>query len=120
MEGWKGSLLNQARKEVMIKSIVLAIPSYVMAIFSLPKTFCAKLTASVARFWWAKNGKSRGIHWKNVNILCSPKDKGGLGFREFSKMNLAYLAKQAWRITQDQNSYWASTLKGIYFPNSNF
>lgn len=35
-------------------------------------------------------------------------------------MNLAHLTKQAWRIIHNPNSYWASTLKGIYFPNSNF
>lgn len=120
MEGWNGSLLNQAGKEVLIKSVVQAIPSYVMSILALPKTFCADLSATVARFWWARNGRNRGIHWKNINILCSPKDVGGLGFKEFSKMSKALLAKQAWRLIQEPNSYWAENLKSIYLPNSIF
>lgn len=105
MEGWKGSLLNQVGKEVMIKAVVQAIPSYVMSILALSKTFSADLTTTVARFWWARNGRTRGIYWKNINILCSPKDQGGLGFKEFGKLNNALLAKQAWRLVQDPNSY---------------
>lgn len=120
LEGWKGSLLNQAEKKVMIKAVVQVIPSYVMCTLTLPKTLCFDRITSVVRFWWAKTGKHRGIYWKNVNILCSPKEVGGLGFREFNKMNTAQLAKQAWRIIQDPQSYWASTLKSIYFPNSEF
>ncbi|KAJ1417493.1 hypothetical protein SESBI_16548 [Sesbania bispinosa] len=35
--GWKESLLNQAGKEVLMKSVVQAIPSYAMAILRFPK-----------------------------------------------------------------------------------
>lgn len=52
--------------------------------------------------------------------MCGSKCLGGLGFKEFQKMNTALLSKQAWRWIQDPNSYWAQTLKGIYFPNSDF
>lgn len=34
------------------------------------------------------------------------------------EMNTALLAKQAWRIIQEPQSIWSSTLKGVYFPNS--
>lgn len=50
LEGWKRNLLNSAGKEVLIKAVVQAIPSYTMAILQLPKTFCASLTSAVARF----------------------------------------------------------------------
>lgn len=39
LQGWKKVTLNQAGKEILIKSVVQAIPSYAMACFALPKSF---------------------------------------------------------------------------------
>lgn len=62
VEGWKEKLRNQAGKEVLIKAVLQAIPSYAMSIIRFPKTFCKKLCSHIANFWWNTNGKSRGIH----------------------------------------------------------
>lgn len=43
-----------------------------------------------------------------------------MGFKDFYTMNTALLAKQAWRLINEPSSYWAATLKVIYFPNSDF
>lgn len=45
LQGWKKVTLNQAGKEILIKSVVQAIPSYAMACFALPKKFCDKLNS---------------------------------------------------------------------------
>lgn len=108
------------RVNVPIKAVVQAILSYIMSILSLPKTLCTSLTCAVAKFWWKSVGKPRGIHWRKFNALCSPNKLGVLGFKDFSNLNTALLTKQVWRLMEDPNSYWASTLKAIYFPNSNF
>lgn len=120
MNGWKGNLPNPAGKEVLIKAVLQAIPTYKLAILKLPKTFCHKLSAEVARFWWSSSRHAREIHWRKRDILCSSKSVGGLGFKDFDDLNLALLAKQAWRFIQEPHSYWASTLKGVYFPNRTF
>lgn len=39
LEGWKDNFLSQAGKEVLIKSVIQVIPSYVMEILRLPKNF---------------------------------------------------------------------------------
>lgn len=64
--------------------------------------------------------KSTGIHWRIFEVLCTPKSLGGLGFKKFQTMNTALLTKQVWRLIQDPSSYWAATLKGIYFPKTDF
>lgn len=48
LQGWKQKQLNQASKEVMIKHVVQAIPSYAMNCFALPKKFCDKLNTYVS------------------------------------------------------------------------
>lgn len=64
IEGWKGNLLNQAGKEVLIKVVLQAIPSYAMSIVKFPKRFCNSICTKIAQFWWKQPKKLRGIHWK--------------------------------------------------------
>ncbi|KAJ1438059.1 Reverse transcriptase zinc-binding domain [Sesbania bispinosa] len=91
-----------------------------MAVFKFPKGLCSKLNSLVARFWWQGSKGDAGIHWRSWQVLTRSKKDGGLGFKEFSTMNLAHLAKQAWRIMQNPDALCAKVLKGIYFPNQSF
>lgn len=91
-----------------------------MAILKLLETFCQQIAAEVVRFWWSNGNKARGIHWRRKEVICTPKAQGGLGFKDFTEMNLALLAKQAWRLIQEPQAYWASMLKGLYFPHGYF
>ena len=44
VSGWKEKILTPARKEVLIKSVAQAVPSYTMSCFLLPKNLCDELT----------------------------------------------------------------------------
>ncbi|KAJ1377536.1 Ribonuclease H-like superfamily [Sesbania bispinosa] len=69
----------------------------------------------------AKEAKSDvGVHWRAWSVLTKSKKDGGLGFKEFSSLNLAHLAKQAWRIINNPEALWVRILKSIYFPNNTF
>lgn len=79
IEGWKECLLNQARKEVLVKSVIQAIPTYAMSMIRFPKNFCRELCGRVVRFWWCGYGKFKGIYWKKWDILAQSKKEGGYG-----------------------------------------
>lgn len=95
LSGWKGKLLTQAGKGILIKAIIQAIPSYVMSILRLSKKFCKKISSSVANLWWSSKVGSRGIHWKDWRYICQPKKDGGMGFKDFNHMNFSLLIKLA-------------------------
>lgn len=120
MEGWKEQFLPQAGNEVLIKSVIQAIPSYIMAIVRLPKKFCQSLRSAVANYWWSSKVRNRGMHWKIRDTMCGSKNKGGLGFKEFASQNSTLLSKQAWRFLQNPNDYWALMLRGIYYERDCF
>ncbi len=52
LQGWKCQLLNNAGKEVLLKAVVTAIPTYTMSLFLLPKTWCRERNSLMANFWW--------------------------------------------------------------------
>lgn len=72
-------------------------------------------------FWWGYvGGSGKGIIWKNWQYLCSPKKYGSLGFRRIRDVNLAMLAKQAWRFLLQPNTLVAQVFNARYYPNSSF
>lgn len=60
---WKGKLLSQDGREVLIKAIALAIHMFTMSCFKIPKTFCSELESLMVKFWWGQKESDNKIHW---------------------------------------------------------
>ena len=65
LQGWKEKLLSQAGKEVLIKLVIQAIPTYAMSCFKLPKGLIHELETMIRKLWWGYGNKGRKIHWVN-------------------------------------------------------
>ena len=52
LQGWKEKLLSQANKEVLLKVVVQAIPSFTMSCFRLPMGLCHDIEMLIRKFWW--------------------------------------------------------------------
>ena len=56
LQGWEGKLLSQARREVLIKTVIQAIPTYAMGYFKLPIGLCNEIEVLIRKFWWGQCG----------------------------------------------------------------
>ncbi|XP_010451584.1 PREDICTED: uncharacterized protein LOC104733725 [Camelina sativa] len=117
VNGWSAKLLSKGGKEVMIKSVALALPTHVMSCYKLTQDLTSKLTSAISSFWWKSNDKARGMHWLAWDKMCKEKCDGGLGFRALEQFNDAMLAKQYWRLIHYPDSLMARVMKGRYFRN---
>ena len=63
LQGWVGKLLSQARREVLIKAVIQAIPTYAMGCFKLPMGLCNEIEVMIRKFWWGQRGEKRKVHW---------------------------------------------------------
>lgn len=79
VQGWNKRTLPQASKEVLIKSVVQAVPMYPMTCFKMPLSVCAALNSVIGEFWWENGGNGGKIHWGSWDKLTAPKGCGGFG-----------------------------------------
>lgn len=117
IQGWKERLLSRAGKDVLIKSVAQAIPSYAMSCFDITKGLCDEMSSMMCRFWWAQQEKENKLHWVAWPTMASRKEKGGLGYRDLHLFNLAMLARQAWHMLKDPDSLCARLLRAKYWPD---
>ncbi|WJX25744.1 hypothetical protein P8452_14757 [Trifolium repens] len=95
INSWSSKCLSKAGREVMIKSVLQVIPSYVMSIFLLPASIINGIETMMNSFWWGCGGSTnRGIHWMSWEKLAMHKTHGGMGFKDLAAFNLAMLGKQ--------------------------
>ena len=120
LKGWKGNIMSFAAREVLIKAVVQAIPTYVMSCFKLPDGLCEHIESMISRFWWGSKHGERKIHWIRWDDLCKNKKVRGMGFKTFKEFNLVMLSKQGWRILHNEELLLSQCLKGRYFPRGDF
>jgi hypothetical protein len=118
ISGWKAKFLSQAARTTLIKSVINAIPTYLMSLFLLPKSLCASINSCIRKFWWGfpqeKNHSLSLLAWDNI---CKPKSLGGLGIRTMEASNNSLLARIGWKLTSNQPHLWVASLKGKYLKN---
>ena len=77
---WKEKYISKAGREIRIKTVAQAIPTYTMRIFKIPKVLCDIINSTLTKYWWGQTKDEKKIHWINWKKLCTPKKNDGMGF----------------------------------------
>ena len=116
IQGWQEKLLPKAGKEILIKAVAQAIPTYTMSCFDLSKSLCYEISSMIGRYRWSQQDKVNKINWIGWQKLTRSKNLGGLGFRDLHAFNLAMLARQGWCLLTQPDSLCAKVMQAKYFP----
>lgn len=75
--GWKGKLLSNAGREILIKAVAQATLTYMMSCFLLPELLCNDLNSLARNFWWGLKENEREVAWVSWEKLYTRKSEGG-------------------------------------------
>jgi hypothetical protein len=61
--GWLELILSMGGKEFLIKAVAMAIPTFSMSCFKLPRGTCLAINAMLQSFWWGCKDGKRKTSW---------------------------------------------------------
>ncbi|XP_061367124.1 uncharacterized protein LOC133310245 [Gastrolobium bilobum] len=80
----------------------------------MPVHVCNDIEKLQRNFIWGDEELKRKAHYVAWEVMCQPKECGGLGIINLRLQNEAFMHKLAWQIIEDQNSLWVQVLLGKY------
>ncbi|KAL4290818.1 hypothetical protein GQ457_14G021830 [Hibiscus cannabinus] len=75
-----------------------------MGLFIVPKGVIATIDRIRWAFLWGGVALQMKFAWVRWEVVCRPRQFGGLGVVDFRVRNLAMIAKWAWRYATDTSS----------------
>ncbi|KAF2318593.1 hypothetical protein GH714_009221 [Hevea brasiliensis] len=85
-----------------------------MQIACIPQAVCHEVDKLCRQFIWGASADKKKIalvSWERVQL---PKEMGGLGFRNLSMLNNAFLLKLAWEISTNPHALWVQVIWSKY------
>eukprot|EP00253_Pinus_taeda_P003821 PITA_03821 len=115
---WGSMWLNPAGRLILLKSGISSLPLYHFSLFQAPASFLHKMEVVLHHFLWqgGKNDKKKFnlVSWKQV---IQAQDRGGLGIRSPTFLNLAFGGKIVWRLITDPSTWWKMVLETKYLTS---
>ncbi|KAG6467116.1 hypothetical protein ZIOFF_075057 [Zingiber officinale] len=112
-QGWNLSRLSHGGRLMLIQSVLISLPVYLLQVIQPPLEVLRKLEGVFASFFWSSVGHDRKVHWVAWRDICRPKQEGGLGIRRLSEVGAA-LSMKLWFRFREQCTQWARFLRRSY------
>lgn len=111
------SLMTYAGRLTYI-NYVLSMPISAMCTFKVHRTILNHVNKSSRTFlWYGKDINKRGNCLAKWNMVCKPKDEGGLGVLNLRVQNVALLMKHLHKFYNHADVPWVNLIWQAYHPN---
>ncbi|CDP11040.1 unnamed protein product [Coffea canephora] len=110
VSSWRSKFLSNGGRIVLIKHVLSAIPTHLLAASCPPKGVLALVERAMANFLWGEREGGLRHHWIKWADLCAESSQGGVGVRSLLDVHTAFSFK-LWRLLQirevaEQNLWW--------------
>jgi hypothetical protein len=114
LPGWKRGLMTYPGTEVMVKSVLSAIPTFFLTIFRITKSAYSKIDRFRGSFLWKGQDMDNiggGHCLVNWQTCLRPKKWGGLGIKDLEKISRAVQLRWLWHHWDTKDKPWKHLFK---------
>ena len=90
---WQSKMLSYGDRLVLINAVLTSLPMFMLSFIEIPKGVRKRLDFFRSRFFWQSNDTKKKYRLTKWNIVCRPKDQGGLGIEVLELKNQCLLSK---------------------------
>lgn len=113
---WQGKLFSYGDRLVLINSILSSMPMFILSFLEIPKGVRKILDLFRSRFFWQSDEHKKTYRLTQWNIICRPKDQGGLGIEVIELKNKCLLSKWLHKLLTEEG-VWQELLHNNYLTN---
>jgi hypothetical protein len=103
----------------LTNSCLTSLPTYMMGFYLLPQGTHNQMDSVRSKFIWRGAGTvfNHMVKWQ---VVCRPKEFGGLGIINTRIFNECLIAKWIWKIYKQKESLWVRLITAKYMPQGDF
>jgi hypothetical protein len=109
-------MLTYGGQLVLINFVLSTLAMFMMSFFEIPKGILKKLDFYRSAFFWQGDNHKKKYRLTKHDILCLPKDQGGLGILNLEVQNIFFLSKWLYKLI-NEDEIWQERLRKKYLKN---
>ena len=113
LASWASKLLSYGDRLVLINSVLTSLPMFLLSFFPITVGVRKRLDYFRTRFFCQSDQHKRKYRLTRWNIICRPKDQGGLGIEVLSIKNRCLLSKWLFKIF-NEHGVWQELIANKY------
>jgi hypothetical protein len=113
---WAGKMLSYGDRLILINSVLTSMPMFMLSFLEIPVGVRKRLDYFRSRFFWQSDGHKKKYRLTKWNVICRPKDQGGLGVEVLELKNKSLLSKWLFKLLNEEGM-WQELLCNKYLKN---
>ena len=116
LSSWIGKLLSYGDRLILINSVLTSLPMFMLSFLEIPKGVRKRLDMIRSRFFWQSDGHKKKYRLTKWEIMCRPKDQGGLGIEVLELKNRCLLSKWLFKLLNEEG-VWQELINNKYLQS---
>ncbi|GJV97940.1 hypothetical protein Tco_1549517 [Tanacetum coccineum] len=120
VQDWKNKSLSIAGRLQLIRSVVGLMHIFWASVFVIPTRVLLDIEQIMRNFLWCPGTSSKGKAKVTWEVVCLPKNEGGLGVRRLDHFNSALMVSHIWKLLSLKESLWVKWIHAYKLKGRSF